>query len=196
MQEYYVDSSMEMLEEGFLYKVSQTIVREAKRIVLASGVAILIMAAPLSTAVMNEHHSLPADEEVISQVDNTVAKCLAIHYQEPSSELLIMSSLNLHKGNLMSSEVKHAFSAVASDLGKLNAINVVSRWSSVHKTVSTVQELANGIELRSTWFADRMGKDVVFTIYQNGTEIITSRSESAYLAEQVAAMVENSKMYV
>lgn len=191
----YLNSEIDLLDDSFLYQVAQKVVRTAKKIVLASGMTLLLMAAPVHVEAMSSSEFDLSFTDVILEENNLHVE-KKIVYQEPAPETVIIASLMSHKGHMMSSDNMTAFCEVAKELGLLPIHDVVCRWSSIHKTVSTIQKIDNGLELRSTWFAERGGKDVVFTIYHLGTEIITSRTDVAYLVEQVKDMVKKSNAYV
>ena len=195
--ELFVSSDIEIFDDSFLYSVAsktKKAIKKAKKIVLASGIVLFLLEAPVPTSAM-----APAtlDVDAVVMTDNGQEKDVsAIPYKEPASSAFLMMSLNDHKGGMMTAEQRDAFCDVADVLGLLPYDNVVCRWSVVHRTVATVLQLENKIELRTTWFADREGKDVVFTLYHDGEEIITSRADVADLVENVKAMVAESKMYV
>lgn len=192
----YLNSEINLLDDSFLYQVAQKVVCTAKKIVLASGMTLLLMAAPVQVEVMNSSEFDPSFADVILAENSLSNIEKKIVYQEPAPETIIMTSLKSHKGDMMPSDKMIAFCEVAKELGMLPSLNVVCRWSTIHKTVSTIQKLDHGLELRSTWFAERGGKDVVFTIYHLNSEIITSRTDAAYLVTQVKDMVEKSDAYV
>lgn len=193
----FLNTDVDILDDSYLYHVAQEVMLEAKRIALASGVALLVISTPVHREAMN--YSIDAIQVPfeIEELDGNIRSCsYHINYQEPAPEIILMHSLSTHKGDLMSLNEKNAFREVAKVLGKLEANDVVCRWSRIHHTVSTIQTLENGIELRSTWFAEKCGSEVVFTLLHLGEEIITSRSDVSYLVKQVKEMINKSKTHV